>query len=110
MPYHNKVTMREEFAHHDAVAPHAEEAAALARADRSPATAFVSLALALASLAMLWFGRALLVPVLCVAVAAIVAALLAWRTARQRHRPGGVALAALGIGLVAVAIVGALWL
>jgi Flp pilus assembly protein TadB len=90
--------------------PHQDEAAELARADRSPAAAFIALALALASLALLWFGRTLLVPALGVAVAAILVSVLAWREARRRRRPNGVAIGALVVALVTVVVVLLLWL
>jgi hypothetical protein len=90
--------------------PHHDEALALGRADHSPVSAFVALALAVASLALLWFGRSLLVPAICLAVAAIIASVLAWTMARRSHRPAGVAFAALAIGVVVSAIVLVLWL
>jgi predicted PurR-regulated permease PerM len=89
--------------------PHQDEAAELARADRSPAAAFIGLALALTSLALLWFGRTLLVPALCVAVAAILVSVLAWRQAHRRRRPIGVGVAALAVALITLAIVAVLW-
>jgi predicted PurR-regulated permease PerM len=88
---------------------HQDEALALARADRSPAAAFVALALAVASLALLWFGRALLAPALCVAVVAMLASALASRVARRRRRPSGVALAAFIVGLFTAVVVVLLW-
>jgi hypothetical protein len=88
---------------------HRDEALALGRADRSPASAFIAFALAVASLALLWFGRAMLWPALCLAVVAILVAVLAWATARRRLRPAGVAVAALGLGAVVAVIVLVLW-
>ena len=61
--------------------PHQDEAAELAHADRSPVAAFIAIAAALAAFGLLWFGRLLLVPSLCLGVAAVVAALLAGRSA-----------------------------
>ena len=90
--------------------PHIDEAIALGRADRSPWSAFLAVGLALASLALLWFGRALLLPALCLAAAAVIASLLAWRTARRSGRPAGVAFAALVIGIAVGAIVVVMWL
>lgn len=89
--------------------PHQDEAAELARADRSPAAAFVAIAAALAAFGLLWLSRSLLLPTTCVAAFAVVVSLLAWRQAHLRRRPVGVAVAALALGLVALAIVAALW-
>jgi predicted PurR-regulated permease PerM len=106
MPWtpHNYVQPAEETVH-PTPEPHQDEAAALARTDRSPAAAFIALALALASLALLWFGRALLVPALGVAIVAILVSVLAWSEARRRRRPSGVAIGALVVALVTVAVV-----
>ena len=89
--------------------PHQDEAAELAHADRSPVAAFIAIAAALAAFGLLWFGRLLLVPSLCLGVAAVVAALLAWYQAHRRGRPIGVALAALAVALVTLVIVVVLW-
>jgi predicted PurR-regulated permease PerM len=88
---------------------HLDEALALARANRSPLSAFVSIALALGGLGLLWFGRSLLVATLCAAVVAVVASAIAWRSARRHRRPVGVAVAALAVALVTLAIVAVLW-
>jgi hypothetical protein len=111
MPWtpHNYVLPANEVTH-PTPEPHQDEAAALARTDRSPAAAFVAVALALVGLGLLWFGHRLLLEALCLAIAAIVVAALAWRSARHSRRPGGVALAAFVVGLVTIAVVVLVWL
>ena len=90
--------------------PHHDEALALSRADHSPASAFVAIGLAFASLTLLWFGRSLLLLALSTAVAATVASIIAWSAERRGDRPAGVAFAALALGIAVSAIVVALWL
>ena len=89
--------------------PHQDEAAELAHADRSPGAAFIAIATALVAFGPLWFGRLLLLPSFCLAIAAGVVALLAWRQAHRRGRPIGVAVAALAVALVTLVIVVVLW-
>ena len=88
---------------------HQDEALALARANRSPLSAFLAIALALGGLGLLWFGRSLLVAAFCSAVAAMVASAMAWQSARRHQRPVGVAVAASAVALVTLAIVAVLW-
>ena len=89
--------------------PHQDEAAALAHADRSPASAFFGIALALAGLAVLYFGRLLLLVAACLAGAAIVVSGFSWLRARRQGRPSGVAVAGLAIGIVTALIVLAMY-
>jgi len=88
--------------------PHQDEAAALG-ARRSPASAFVGIAIALAGLAVLYVGRPLLLVAPCLAGAAIVVSAFAWRAASRQRRPSGVAVAGLVIGIVTALIVLALY-
>jgi hypothetical protein len=88
---------------------HQDEAAALARADRSPASAFVALGLALAGLVALYLGSSFLLVRLLLAAATIVASAFAWRAARRQHRPSGFALASLALGSVAALVALALY-
>ena len=89
--------------------PHQDEAAALAHADRSPASAFVAIALSGVGAGLLYFGRSLFLEALCLAAAGIVVAVVAWRQARRSQRPSGVAVGAVIIGLITVAVVVRLW-
>jgi len=106
---HNHFSPADEVAH-PTPEPHQDEAAALARADRSPAAAFVAIAFALAGLCLLWFGHRFLPEALGVALAALVIAALAWRAARRGRRPAGVALASAVVALVTITLVVVLWL
>ena len=106
MPWtsHNYVQPAKEVVH-PTPEPHQDEAAALARADRSPASAFVGMALALAGLASLYFGWSLVFVASGLAAAAIIVSALAWRRARRQGRPIGVAIGSLVVALVTIAIV-----
>jgi hypothetical protein len=106
---HNHFSPADEVVH-PTPEPHQDEAAALARADRSPVVAFIAIALALAGLCLLWFGHRYLPEALGVALAAILVAAFAWRAARRGSRPTGVALASIVVALVTIAIVVLLWL
>jgi len=88
--------------------PHQDEVAELGRAYRSPLSAVVAMVLALIGLTACWFGTSFLVIRLVLAVATVMLAAVAWRTAVRRHKPAGVAIAALGLGLVTAVVV--LWL
>ena len=79
--------------------PHQDEAAELGRAYRSPLSAVVAMALALIGLAACWFGASFLVVRLVLAGATVMVAAVAWRAALRSHKPAGVAIAALGLGL-----------
>jgi hypothetical protein len=101
---HNHFSPAKEVAH-PTPEPHQDEAAALARDDRSPAAAVIAIALAVAGLGLLWFGRRFLPEALGLSAAAVVVAALARRAAKRSRRPAGVALAALAIGLVTIVLV-----
>ena len=88
--------------------PHQDEAAVFGGAYRSPLSAVVAMVLALIGLVVCWFGTSYLTIRLLLAAATVVLAAVAWRTARRRHKPAGVALAALGLSVLTAAIV--LWL
>ncbi len=83
---------------------HQDEAAELAHAYRSPALAFVAIALALLGFVAFYLGSSLLLVRLAFAVATIVISILAWRLARHQHKPTGVAVAALGLSVFAAAV------
>ena len=84
---------------------HQDEAAALGRAHRSPALALVGISLALAGLVALYLGSSFVFVRLVLAAATIAVSALAWRVARRQHRPSGVALAGVGLGVVTALIV-----
>jgi len=85
-----------------------QDAIAALRPKRSPVSAFVGIACALAGLFLLYFGRSLVLASGCLAGAAIVVSAFGWAGARRQGRPSGVAAAGLLIGVVTALIVFAL--
>ena len=99
---HNHFSPSDEVVH-PAPDPHQDEAVALSRAARSPATAFIGLGLALAG-AVATYSPVLLVVGALLAAAAILVSAFAWRRAHRQNRPGGVAVAGLLIGIITILV------
>jgi uncharacterized membrane protein len=101
---HNHFSPPDEVVH-PAPDPHQDEAVALSRAARSPATAFIGLGLALAGAAATYFASPVLLIVgALLAAAAILVSAFAWRRAHRQNRPGGVAVAGLLIGIITILV------
>jgi drug/metabolite transporter (DMT)-like permease len=101
---HNHVSPPDK-AVHPKPAAHQDEAVTPGRAAGSSVSAFVGLGLALAGAAATYFDSpTLLMAGVLLAVAAILVSAFAWRTARRLHRPRGVAVAGLLIGIITVLV------
>jgi hypothetical protein len=75
------------------------------RLPHSPVIAILGVVCSLAGLGSLWFGASVAPVAACLGAAGIVLSVAAWRSARKGHRPAGVAVAGLLIGVVVVGIV-----
>ena len=83
--------------------PHQDEVAAI-HPRRSPVTAFVGLACSLAGLCALYFGRSAATAAAVFGAGGIVLSVVGLSSSRKSHRPAGLAIAGLLIGLAVVAV------